>query len=74
MKRYSHPVASGEQLCGTDVALTNMQSHNRPVMRGTFRLLLVAIALVAVGAGCTGIKVDQSVSPMRLLLPGLLGG
>ena len=48
--------------------------HNRPVMRGTFRLLLVAIALVAVGAGCTGIKVDQSVSPMRLLLPGLLGG
>ena len=42
-------------------------------MRGTFRLLLVAIALVAVGAGCTGIMVDQSVSPMRLLLPGLLG-
>jgi hypothetical protein len=42
-------------------------------MRGTFRLLLVAIALVTVGAGCTGIKVDQSVSPMRLLLPGLLG-
>jgi len=31
---------------------------------------LVVIALVAVGAGCTGIKVDQSVSPMRLLLLG----
>ena len=43
-------------------------------MRGTISLLLVVIALVALGVGCSGIKVDQSVSPMRLLLPGLLGG
>ena len=45
-----------------------------PVMRGAFRLLLLAITLVAIGAGCTGVKVDQSVSPMHLLMPGLLGG
>ena len=44
------------------------------VMRGAFRLLLLTITLVAISAGCTGVKVDQSVSPMRLLMPGLLGG
>ncbi|SVB85039.1 uncharacterized protein METZ01_LOCUS237893 [marine metagenome] len=42
-------------------------------MKIAFRLVLLTIALVA-GAGCTGINVDQSVSPMRLLMPGLLGG
>ena len=44
------------------------------VMGDAFKLLLVVITLVAVCAGCTGVKVDQSVSPMRLLMPGLLGG
>ena len=48
--------------------------YSCPVMRGAFRLLLLAITLVAIGAGCIGVKADQSVSPMRLLMQGLLGG
>ncbi|SVC73400.1 uncharacterized protein METZ01_LOCUS326254 [marine metagenome] len=48
--------------------------YSCPVMRGAFRLLLLTITLMVIGAGCTGIEADQSVPPMRLLMPGLLGG